>query len=279
MTLCTAFRRGLAPFMGWNGPFGRKVPDLEQPESEGAAERTGMERDTGLAWQGAKEPVRRVLEGRLVRLEPLAPERHGPGLFAASNGPGADPALWDYMSEGPFADQGAFASWLERCARSTDPLFLAVVDKASRRPGGMVSFMRITPAHGVIEIGNIWFGAELQRTAQATETIFLLCREVFESLSYRRLEWKCNALNERSRRAAQRFGFTFEGIFRQHMVIKGRNRDTAWFAMLDRDWPDIRAAFEQWLKPDNFDEAGRQRRGLAELRARRGAAAAGGGEA
>jgi RimJ/RimL family protein N-acetyltransferase len=219
-----------------------------------------------LAWTPARRPERAVLAGATVRLEPLDPGAHAADLFAAGHDE-RDPHLWDYMSVGPFADEEAFAAWLLTAAASSDPLYFAAVDRETGRSSGMVSYLRITPAHGVIEIGSIWFGPALQRTRQATETIYLLARHVFEHLGYRRLEWKCDALNARSRRAAERFGFSYEGLFRQHMVVKGRNRDTAWFAMLDREWPVIGAAFATWLAPENFDAAGRQRRSLADLRA------------
>lgn len=219
-----------------------------------------------LDWTRAIEPERAVLAGSTVRLEPVDPTRHAAALFSASHGPNTDPALWDYMPVGPFGNEDDFRAWLQMAEASTDPLFFAIIDEASGRPSGLVSYMRITPGHGVIEIGNIWFGAAIQRTRQATETIFLLARHVFDDLGYRRLEWKCDALNARSRRAAERFGFHYEGLFQQHMVIKGRNRDTAWFAMLDRDWPLIREAFERWLSPENFAGDGSQRRSLAAIR-------------
>lgn len=227
---------------------------------------TSPRRGEALAWTPARPPERTVLAGSTVRLEPVDPARHAADLFAASHD-AQDPHLWDYMSVGPFADVDAFTAWLQTAAASTDPLFFSVVDQETSRPSGMVSYLRITPAHGVVEIGSIWFGPALQRTRQATETIYLLARHVFEDLGYRRLEWKCDALNARSRRAAERFGFSYEGLFRQHMVVKGRNRDTAWFAMLDGDWPLIGAAFAAWLAPENFDAAGRQRRSLSAIRA------------
>ncbi len=186
---------------------------------------------------------------------------HAGDLFAAGHD-GRDPSLWDYLPNGPFADARRLRAWLEGMAASEDPLFFTIVDKATGRPEGMCSYLRITPEHGVIEIGHIWFSSTLQRTAAATEAIYLLARLVFDDLGYRRLEWKCDALNEPSRRAADRLGFTFEGVFRQHLVIKGRNRDTAWYAMLDREWPGVERAFEAWLDPGNFDDAGRQRTAL-----------------
>jgi RimJ/RimL family protein N-acetyltransferase len=199
-------------------------------------------------------PARAALAGERVRLEPVDRARHGADLFTAAQG---DPRLWDYLPYGPFADEAALGEHLDRQAASEDPLFLAVL--AGGRAVGVVSYMRMEPQHGCIEIGHIWFGAPLQRTPAATETVYVLARHVFDDLGYRRLEWKCDAANARSRRAAERFGFTFEGVFRQHMIVKGRNRDTAWYALLDAEWPAVRAAFEAWLAPANFDAGGRQR--------------------
>jgi RimJ/RimL family protein N-acetyltransferase len=208
-------------------------------------------------------PAREVLAGRRLRLEPLDPARHARAQLAAAAG---DPRLWDHLPYGPFADVTAMTAHLERQAASADPLFFAVVDAPTGEAAGVVSYLRIEPAHGCIEIGHIWFGASLQRTPAATETIYLLARHAFDDLGNRRLEWKCDAANARSRRAAVRFGFTFEGVFRQHMIVKGRNRDTAWYAMLDGEWPVIRAAFEAWLAPANFDADGVQRRSLERMR-------------
>ncbi|WP_272598394.1 GNAT family N-acetyltransferase [Solirubrobacter ginsenosidimutans] len=205
-------------------------------------------------------PRRTVLEGARVRLEPLDPERHAGDLFAAAEG---DPALWDYLPYGPFDDVGALTEHLRAQAASDDPLFYAVV--VGGVASGIVSYLRIEPAHGCIEIGHIWFGAPLQRTPAATEAIYLLAREAFDGLGNRRFEWKCNAANERSRRAAERFGFTFEGVFRQHMIVKGGNRDTAWYSILDGEWPAVRAGFEAWLDEANFDADGVQRRSLGGL--------------
>ena len=201
------------------------------------------------------------MDGRLVRLEPLALLAHIDDLFEA----GSDPAIWDWMGYGPFAEKAEMQAWLEGCTRSADPLWFAIRDKVDGRAKGMCAWLRIEPGMGVIEIGHIWFGTSLQRTAAATEAMHLLFRHAFEEGGYRRLEWQCNALNERSRRAAQRFGFTFEGIFRQHIITKGRNRDTAWFSLLDHEWPATRRAFEQWLAPENFAADGRQRAALGRL--------------
>jgi RimJ/RimL family protein N-acetyltransferase len=216
-----------------------------------------------LHWAPAKLPDRSDIKGVRARLEPVDPKRHAASLFDACVG--AD-SIWDYLGYGPFTDLGSFSQWLAERAVSEDPLFYAVVDVQAEAPRGMASYMRMKPAHGVIEIGHIWFGLALQRTRAATESIFLLARHAFDDLGYRRLEWKCDALNARSRRAAERFGFVFEGVFRQHMVIKGRNRDTAWFAMTDGDWPLRKAAFEAWLAEANFDQEGRQRRSLVAVR-------------
>ena len=217
----------------------------------------------GLNWKPARRPEPARLEGETVRLEPVDAARQAGDLFTASEGA---PALWDYLAYGPFANRRVFTEWLEERASSRDPLFFAVVDRASGVAQGMASLMRIKPDHGVIEIGHIWFAPALQRTRQATEAIYLLARHAFDDLGYRRFEWKCDALNRPSRRAAERFGFVYEGVFRQHMVVKGRNRDTAWFSIIDGEWPAVRAAFEAWLAPENFDSEGRQRKSLAEVR-------------
>ena len=161
--------------------------------------------------------------------------------------------------------QGAFERWLAERAASTDPLFFAVIDRQSGQASGMASYLNIVPDMGCIEIGHIWFAPPLQKTRGGDRGDLLMMRHVFDDLGYRRLEWKCNALNEASMRAARRFGFTYEGTFRQRMVVKGRNRDTAWFSLLDREWPAVRAAFERWLAPANFDAAGRQRTSLSAL--------------
>jgi RimJ/RimL family protein N-acetyltransferase len=212
----------------------------------------------------AARPAQRPLEGERVRLEPLDPERHADDLLAAAAG---DPRLWDYLPYGPFADAGAYAAWVERHQSDDDPRFYAIVDEATGRAAGVASYLRIEPDHGVIEIGHIWFGAALQRTPEATEAIYVLARHAFDDLGHRRLEWKCDAANARSRAAAERFGFTYEGTFRQHLIVKGRNRDSAWYSLLDGEWPAARTAFEAWLDPANFGPEGAQRRRLQELRA------------
>jgi RimJ/RimL family protein N-acetyltransferase len=226
------------------------------------------EPDDLLTWTPRPRPEREPLTGSIVRLEPLSVERHAASLFEAAQGTGSDPHLWDWVSYGPFPDEATFTAWIGSQSASDDPLFFAVVDASTGHALGEVSYLRIEPAHGVIEIGHIWFGASLQRTRGATEAIYLLARHAFDHLGYRRLEWKCNAANARSRRAAERFGFTFEGIFRQHSISKGQNRDTAWFSIIDREWPAIRDGFEQWLADDNFDQSGTQKQSLVEIRAR-----------
>lgn len=202
-------------------------------------------------WQPCPRPQRIVLDGRYCRLEPVNSQAHGDQLFEASMAPGAE-ERFRYLFETP-SSRDRFDDWVDRIAASEDPLFFAVIDKATGRCEGRQSLMRITPEHGVIEIGNILWGPAISRTRVATEALFLFARYAFETLGYRRFEWKCNADNLPSRRAALRFGFRFEGIFRQHMVVKGLNRDTAWFSMTDAEWPGIRQAFLHWLDPANFD--------------------------
>ena len=213
----------------------------------------------------APRPQRTVLEGARVRLEPLDPARHGDALWDESHGPDKD-VVWQYLFEPPFPDRASFQAHLERKAASEDPLFFAVVDKVRNRALGYQTLMRIDTTFRVIEVGNVMYGTGLQRTPLSTEAQYLFARHVFDDLGYRRYEWKCNALNAPSRRTAERLGFTFEGIFRQHMIVRGRNRDTAWFSMIDAEWPTIRAGFEAWLSPANFDAQGRQKASLADLR-------------
>lgn len=178
--------------------------------------------------------------------------------------PGAD-ERFRHLFEAP-QDRVGFDEWLQRSSASADPLYYAVIDRASGRCEGRQTFMRITPEHGVIEVGGILWGPAIARTRVATEALYLFARHAFNDLGYRRFEWKCNSRNEPSRRAALRFGFAFEGIFRQHMVVKGQNRDTAWYAITDGDWPAIRKAFERWLAPENFDPRGQQKARLEDLR-------------
>ncbi|MGU3345069.1 GNAT family N-acetyltransferase [Pseudomonas monsensis] len=215
-------------------------------------------------WKGVPTPTATLLEGRFIRLERLDPARHGDQLFAALEGPGADPKLWDYLPYGPFPERTAFDAWLNNHAAASDPYFFSVVDRASGQVQGLLSLMSIVPAQGRIEIGHVTFGAPMQRSPKSTEAVFLLAKYSFE-LGYRRLEWKCNNSNARSRYAAERLGFSFEGVFRQHMVVKGHNRDTAWYSILDGEWPAIAAGFEQWLADENQTPDG-QVKGLVECR-------------
>jgi RimJ/RimL family protein N-acetyltransferase len=210
----------------------------------------------------AKPPQPTTLAGRFVTLVALDPAAHGKALYENSHGEQQE-ELWRYLFDGPYPDRSSFDARLRQMASTKDPLCLTILDQPSQQPVGYASYMRIEPAHRCIEVGSILFTPLLQKTPGATEAMFLMARHVFEDLGYRRYEWKCNALNEPSRRAALRLGFTFEGIFRQHMIIKGRSRDTAWYAMLDSEWPSRKANFERWLAPENFDTEGRQRESLA----------------
>lgn len=216
-------------------------------------------------WKGVPRPERVVLEGRYARLEPLDAARHGKDLLAAAQELGSDDRFlhiddrFKYLWEKPPADLADLKPWLDNASVSTDPLFFAVVDKETGRAEGRQSFLRIEPAHGVIEIGHILWGPAIARTRVATEAQYLFAKYAFDTLGYRRYEWKCNNLNEPSKRAALRFGFDFEGVFRQHLVIKGLNRDTAWFAMIDGNWPRLKAGYEAWLRPENFDENKQQK--------------------
>jgi len=205
-------------------------------------------------------PQRVTLEGSAVRLAPLR-ARHAVDLYEATHGAGRE-ALWRYLPTEPFADQAAFDASIATKEASEDPLWFAVLDHASGGALGMLSLMRIDAPNRVIEVGGVLFGPAMQRSRASTEAQYLLARYVFETLRYRRYEWKCDNRNEPSQRAALRLGFTFEGVFRQHMIVKGENRDTAWFSMLDGEWPSRKAAFEAWLSDGNFDAQGRQRRML-----------------
>jgi len=212
-------------------------------------------------------PARVAHEGRWARVEPLDARAHAAELWAASHGDAAGERIWDYLPYGPFPSAEAFGGWLRDCSAGADPLFFAVRERGTGQAAGMASYLNIHPKPGTIEIGHIWFAPVLQRTPAATEALFLLLRHALDDLGYRRTEWKCNALNRASRRAAVRLGFSFEGVFYQHTIVKGRNRDTAWFAILDGEWPRLRANFEAWLAPENFDGAGRQLSSLSELNA------------
>jgi len=219
-------------------------------------------------WRGCPPPPRTALEGRTCRVEPLEPERHAAALHRA-NLEDAENRIWTYLAYGPFASLADYRAWMAANCLGDDPLFHAVVDTADGAAAGVASYLRIDPPVGVIEVGHINFAPRLQHTTAATEAMYLMMRRVFDELGYRRYEWKCDALNVASRRAAERLGFRFEGVFRQATLYKGRNRDTAWYAVIDRDWPAVRAAFEAWLAPGNFDADGRQRTSLSALMAER----------
>jgi len=207
----------------------------------------------------ARRPGAVTLEGRFAVVEKFDPARHGAAFWAGVEG---RDSLWTYMGNGPFDGEAAFMAWLESRVEVADPYAYAVVDRRTGAAVGTVSLMETRPAMRVIEMGSIVYAPALQRTPAATEAQYLAAAYVFDTLGYRRYEWKCNALNAPSRRAALRLGFTFEGVFRQHMIVKERNRDTAWFSMLDSEWPARKRAFERWLDPSNFDADGRQRVGL-----------------
>jgi RimJ/RimL family protein N-acetyltransferase len=213
-------------------------------------------------WQARPLPSPGVLQGRYVTMVPLSAQRHTADLWRAVEG---HDELWDYLADGPFASEAEMRQALAQKEAGTAAVFLAIVPRSSGKAEGYASYMRMDPANGVIEVGNILMTPSLQRTIAATEAMYLMARHIFEDLGYRRYEWKCNANNAPSRRAALRYGFTFEGIFRQHMIVKGQNRDTAWFSMLDGEWPARKAAFEAWLDPANFDSGGRQIKSLAQL--------------
>lgn len=216
-------------------------------------------------WRQAQRPARVPLRGAHVLVRPVEPDVDAAPLFAISHPPQGDETIWAYLPDGPYENAEHLRGMLEWAAATDDAVYFTLAPLPTERPLGMAAYLRITPEFGVIEIGHIWLGAQLRRTSAATEAIYLLARHAFDELGYRRLEWKCNALNAASRRAAERFGFTFEGIFRKHQVVKGRNRDTAWYAITDEQWPQIRGGFQAWLAPENFDTDGRQVRSLGEL--------------
>jgi RimJ/RimL family protein N-acetyltransferase len=221
-------------------------------------------------WTPRPRPERKALEGHFVRVEPLDAARHGDGLFEASSVPDAD-QRFAWLPDYPPRTRADYQPWLDRAEASADPLFFTVIDKESGRIAGRQTLMRIDPANGVIEIGNIYWGPPMARKPAATEAQFLFAQYAFDELGYRRYEWKCNNANAPSKRAAERFGFQFEGIFRQHMIVKGENRDTAWYSILDKEWPALKRPYQAWLDPANFDREGRQKRRLEEIRAEFGA--------
>ena len=219
---------------------------------------------TPLHWKPVAPPAPVTLQGRTVTLDPLKAGRHTEALWEAVRG---HDELWAWLADGPYADESGLRQSLVQKESGSAALFFALIPKSSASAAGYASYMRIDQANGVVEVGNILMAPALQRTTAATEAMYLMARHVFEDLGYRRYEWKCNALNEPSRRAALRYGFTYEGIFRQHMIVKGQSRDTAWFSMLDHEWLTRKRAFEAWLNPANFDANGRQLKALSEFQA------------
>lgn len=214
-------------------------------------------------WKPAARPVHKLLTGRFCRLEPLNTARHAADLYAA-NTLDAEGRNWTYLPYGPFDSLSSYSNWVDQFSAKSDPLFFAIVSYATGKAVGVASFLRIDPANGSIEVGHLNFSSLMQRTPIATEAMHLMMKEAF-ALGYRRYEWKCNALNLPSRQAAQRLGLSFEGIFRQAAVVKGHNRDTAWYAAIDKEWPALNEAFQTWLSPENFDDAGEQRIALSKL--------------
>ncbi len=210
-------------------------------------------------------PARVPLDGQYTRLEPIDPRRHVDELYHAGHEVDGSDDVWTYLPYGPFPSKAAFASWVRDCAASADPIWFAIADREQGRFLGVVSLMDIQPKVGGIEIGHIWFGPELQRTRAATEALYLMMTYAMDELKYRRLQWKCNALNQPSRNAALRLGFAFEGVLYQHQIPKGSNRDTAYYSILDYEWPLIHEQFRRWLDPENFDESGAQRVSLGDL--------------
>ncbi len=215
-------------------------------------------------WQQCEAPSRSILRGRSCILEPADPDRHAESLWEAVKAD-SEGRLWTYLPYGPFADFNEYRDWMVATCLAADPLFLAIVERQSGRAIGLASYLRIVPQVGVIEVGHLQFSPGLQRTTAATEAMYLMMHRVFEELGYRRYEWKCDALNRTSRRAAERLGFRFEGVFRQATLYKGRSRDTAWYSILDSEWPALDASFQNWLSPENFDADGRQIAALSNL--------------
>lgn len=210
-------------------------------------------------WRPRKWPPREPMHGRYCDVVPLSVD-HAGDLFAAYQAD-AEGRVWTYLLGGPYDTVDEYRDWLRSIVAESDPQFYAIVDKQGKAIG-IASYLRINPAMGTIEVGHINYSPVLQRTVAATEAMFLMMKHVFDDLGYRRYEWKCDALNARSRRAAERLGFTFEGVFRQALVYKGRNRDTAWYAIIDKDWPAMRTEFKRWLSPENFHETGEQKSAL-----------------
>jgi RimJ/RimL family protein N-acetyltransferase len=217
-----------------------------------------------LTWKACPAPPRADMLGRYCRLEPLDPDRHAAALYAA-NGEDREGRNWTYLPYGPFNTLDASLAWMRSTCLGEDPLMFALIDLAADEARGVAGYLRIQPELGSIEVGHIHYAPRLQKTRAATEAMFLMVRRAFDELGYRRYEWKCDSLNAGSRRAAERLGFRYEGLFRQAATYKDRNRDTAWYSVIDSEWPRLRAAFEAWLDPGNFDDAGRQKLSLSAL--------------
>ena len=234
-----------------------------------AARLNGLGQPVGEAlpgWTARPRPPRAPMAGRYCQVEPLEVERHAAELWEA-NALDREGRMWTYLSVGPFAEFGAYRGWVESAMASEDPLFHAIVDAEIGKAVGVCAYLRIDPGNGVIEVGHLQFSPLLRQTRAATEAMYLMMRRGFEELGYRRYEWKCDSLNGASRAAAERLGFIYEGLFRKAIVYKGRSRDTAWFSVVDDEWAGVKSGLERWLEPGNFDEGGRQRRRLGELRA------------
>lgn len=220
--------------------------------------------DNLTSYAGGRSPRRESIHGRYVDLEPLDPVAHGDSLFAAVSVPEGIEDRFAYLPQTPQTERADFDSWIAEAAASSDPLFFAVVDRSTGAAVGRQALMRIDASNGVMEVGHVLWGPALSRTRAATEAFFL-CVDLAFTSGFRRFEWKCDDANVPSKRAAERFGFTLEGVFRQHLIVKGRNRDTAWFSIIDSEWPALRTAYEAWLDESNFDADGVQKQGLREL--------------
>ncbi|MFN0128076.1 MAG: GNAT family N-acetyltransferase [Verrucomicrobiales bacterium] len=232
----------------------------ESPDTNHLGQPVG---DPAPDWRPRELPARTPMAGQCCRLEPVDPVRHAGALFGA-NARDRTGAMWTYLPYGPFESAADYRAWMEKSCLGDDPLFFTIVDAATDAPVGLAAFLRIDPANGVIEVGHLAYAPALQRTRAATEAMYLMMARVF-GLGYRRYEWKCHSLNLPSRAAAQRLGFSFEGVMPQSVVVKGRNRDTAWYSVIDSEWSALRAAFDRWLAAENFDSAGRQRLSLSAL--------------
>lgn len=233
--------------------MGENINSLGQPIGRDVAD-----------WTACKQPPREVMQGKYCRIEPIDLDAHASDLYSAFRQDNEN-RIWTYLPYGPFDNEADFRSWMAGACFGDDPLFHAIIDEQTNIAVGVASYLRIDAANGVIEVGNINYSPELQQTRAATEAMYLMMRRVFSDLGYRRYEWKCDALNAPSRNAAERLGFSYDGLFQQAIMYKGRNRDTAWFSVLDGDWPGLKTAYLEWLDAGNFDGKGQQKTGLANL--------------